>query len=103
MSVPQGVAWVKECIDQLLPVAREHDIILGLENHYKDGYWRYPEFAQRMDVFLQVLDAIPERALRRAVRPVQRHRGGRRPRRTAAAGGGPRSACTPATATWPQA
>ncbi|MEZ4611833.1 MAG: hypothetical protein R2838_16590 [Caldilineaceae bacterium] len=25
--------------------AREHDIILGLENHYKDGYWRYPEFA----------------------------------------------------------
>ncbi|MCB9159617.1 MAG: sugar phosphate isomerase/epimerase [Caldilineaceae bacterium] len=62
VSVPQGVAWVKECIDQLLPVAREHDIILGLENHYKDGYWRYPEFAQRMDVFLQVLDAIPERA-----------------------------------------
>ena len=62
VSVDQGVAWVKECIDQLLPVAREYDIILGLENHYKDGYWRYPEFAQRMDVFLQVLDAIPERA-----------------------------------------
>ena len=61
VSVDQGVAWVKECIDQLLPVAREYDIILGLENHYKDGYWRYPEFAQRMDVFLQVLDAIPER------------------------------------------
>lgn len=62
VSVDQGVAWVKECIDQLLPVAREYDIVLGLENHYKDGYWRYPEFAQRMDVFLKVLDAIPERA-----------------------------------------
>jgi sugar phosphate isomerase/epimerase len=61
VSVDQGVAWVKECIDQLLPVAREYDIVLGLENHYKDGYWRYPEFAQRMDVFLKVLDAIPER------------------------------------------
>ena len=61
VSVAQGIAWVKDAIDQLLPVAREYDIVLGLENHYKDGYWRYPEFAQRMDVFLQVLEAIPER------------------------------------------
>jgi sugar phosphate isomerase/epimerase len=61
VSVEQGVEWVKECIEAVLPVARECDIILGLENHYKDGYWRYPEFAQRMDVFLKVLDAIPER------------------------------------------
>ena len=61
VSVTQGIAWVKDAIDQLLPVAREYDIVLGLENHYKDGYWRYPEFAQRMDVFLQVLEAIPER------------------------------------------
>ena len=50
-----------ECIEQVLPVAREHNIILGLENHYKDGFWRYPEFAQKMDVFLELLNAIPER------------------------------------------
>ena len=31
-------------------LAREHDIILGLENHYKDGYWEYPEFAQISDL-----------------------------------------------------
>jgi sugar phosphate isomerase/epimerase len=61
VSVAQGVAWVREAMDELLPVAREYDVVLGLENHYKDGHWRYPEFAQRMDVFLQVLDAIPER------------------------------------------
>jgi sugar phosphate isomerase/epimerase len=61
VSVEQGVAWVKESIEELLPVAREYDIILGLENHYKDGHWLYPEFAQRMDVFLKVLEAIPER------------------------------------------
>ena len=36
-----------------LPAAREHDIVLGLENHYKDGFWKYPEFAQKMDVFLE--------------------------------------------------
>jgi sugar phosphate isomerase/epimerase len=57
----QGLAWVVECIQALLPVAREHDIVLGLENHYKDGFWRHPEFAQKRDVFLDLLGRIPER------------------------------------------
>lgn len=57
----QGLEWVVECIEQVLAVAREHDIILGLENHYKDGFWKYPEFAQKQDVFLELLSAIPER------------------------------------------
>jgi len=61
VSRKQGIEWVVECIEQLLPVAREYGIILGLENHYKDGFWRYPEFAQKMDVFLELLAAIPER------------------------------------------
>ncbi len=61
VSREQGLEWVVECIEQLLPVARENGVILGLENHYKDGFWRYPEFAQKMDVFLELLDAIPER------------------------------------------
>ena len=51
----QGMAWVVECIEQVLPVAREQSIVLGLENHYKDGFWQYPEFAQKMDVFLELL------------------------------------------------
>lgn len=61
VSRGQGLAWVVECIEQLIPTAREHKIVLGLENHYKDGFWQYPEFAQKMDVFLEVLNAIPER------------------------------------------
>jgi len=61
VELEQGIAWVVDCIQQLLPVAREWDVILGLENHYKDGFWRYPEFAQKKDVFLSLLDAIPER------------------------------------------
>ncbi len=32
---------------------------LGLENHYKDGFWKYPEFAQKQDVFLALLDGHP--------------------------------------------
>jgi sugar phosphate isomerase/epimerase len=61
VSREQGLEWVIACIDSLLPVAREHDIVLGLENHYKDGFWRYPEFAQKKDVFLELLNAIPDR------------------------------------------
>lgn len=57
----QGIAWVVEAIEALLPVAREQGVILGLENHYKDGFWTYPEFAQKQDVFLELLAAIPER------------------------------------------
>ncbi len=61
ISREQGIEWVVECIEAVLPVAREQGIILGLENHYKDGFWRYPEFAQKMDVFLELLENIPER------------------------------------------
>jgi sugar phosphate isomerase/epimerase len=61
VSVEQGVEWVIDCITQLLPVAREHDIVLGMENHFKDGYWKYPEFAQKQGVFLRIVRAIPDR------------------------------------------
>jgi sugar phosphate isomerase/epimerase len=61
VSREQGLAWVVECIEQVLPAARELDIVLGLENHYKDGFWKHPEFAQKKDVFLELLNAVPER------------------------------------------
>ena len=35
--------------------------ILAMENHYKDGYWRYPEFAQSPDIFCDILDRIDDR------------------------------------------
>lgn len=58
VSREQGIAWVRNAIHELLPVAEEHDVILTLENHYKDGYWDYPEFAQKQDLFLELLDAV---------------------------------------------
>jgi sugar phosphate isomerase/epimerase len=57
----QGLEWVAGCLTQAITVAREHDVILGLENHYKDSFWKYPEFAQKMDVFLTLLAMIPDR------------------------------------------
>jgi sugar phosphate isomerase/epimerase len=61
VSWEQGRDWVLGAIHQLLPVAREHNIILGMENHYKDGFWTYPEFAQKMDRFTTIIDAIADR------------------------------------------
>jgi sugar phosphate isomerase/epimerase len=61
VSRKQGLEWVAECIQKVLPVAREHDIVLGLENHYKDGFWKYPEFAQKKDVFLELVASISDR------------------------------------------
>jgi sugar phosphate isomerase/epimerase len=57
----QGLEWVVGCINQVLPVAREEGVILGLENHYKDSFWKYPEFAQKKDMFLDLVNAIPDR------------------------------------------
>jgi sugar phosphate isomerase/epimerase len=61
VSQDQGLEWCAECISAVLPVARECDVILGLENHYKDGFWKYPEFAQKKDVFLSLVNSITDR------------------------------------------
>ncbi len=61
ISREQGLTWVVDCINEVLPVACEYDIVLGIENHYKDGFWKYPEFAQKMDVFLELVASISDR------------------------------------------
>jgi len=60
ISRADGVKVAAECITSLLPDATRCGVVLNLENHYKDGYWQFPEFAQRMDVFLELLAAIPK-------------------------------------------
>jgi len=60
VPVAQGIAWVKECILESIVYAEKRGIILNLENHYKDHTWLYPEFAQKREIFLEVLAAIPE-------------------------------------------
>jgi sugar phosphate isomerase/epimerase len=59
ISREQGMKWVQESILELIPFAETNRVSLVLENHYKDGFWEYPEFAQRMDDFLELLEAIP--------------------------------------------
>lgn len=54
----KGVAQVVRVIKSLLPFAAEHGVVLNMENHYKDNYWKYPEFAQKMDVFVEIVEQI---------------------------------------------
>jgi sugar phosphate isomerase/epimerase len=58
LSRQEGVAQVVRVIKSLLPFAEEHGVILNMENHYKDNYWKYPEFAQKLDVFCDIVDQI---------------------------------------------
>jgi len=54
----EGIRWTVASIRELLPYAESRGIILAMENHYKDGYWLYREFAQRMDLFLEIVNQI---------------------------------------------
>jgi sugar phosphate isomerase/epimerase len=54
-----GLEWSSAAIRECITAAEPLGVVLGLENHYKDGHWLYPEFAQKMDVFLDLLDRIP--------------------------------------------
>ena len=54
----EGIDWVVECITTLLPYAEERGVVLAMENHFKDNYWQYPEFAQRMEVFCEIVERI---------------------------------------------
>jgi sugar phosphate isomerase/epimerase len=58
VSREAGVAQVVRVIKGLMPFAEEHGVVLNMENHYKDNYWKYPEFAQKMDVFCDIVDQI---------------------------------------------
>jgi sugar phosphate isomerase/epimerase len=58
LSIDEGVRLAAESIVACLPYAADRGITLIIENHYKDDFWEYPEFAQKMDVFCQLVDAI---------------------------------------------
>ncbi|MCC6727799.1 MAG: sugar phosphate isomerase/epimerase [Chthonomonadales bacterium] len=54
----EGIGWVVECIEALLPHAARRGVVLALENHFRDNYWTYPEFAQRADRFRAIVERI---------------------------------------------
>ena len=58
VSREQGVAWVVEAIYGAVArcgPARRHP---GAGEPLQGRLWRYPEFAQKQDVFLEIVNAI---------------------------------------------
>jgi sugar phosphate isomerase/epimerase len=60
VSRPDGIQRTVDCILRSIDYAAKRDVVLTLENHYKVGDWKFPEFAQQPDVFLEILEQIPE-------------------------------------------
>jgi sugar phosphate isomerase/epimerase len=58
VSRKEGVQWVVSCIRESLEYAAKREVVLIMENHYKDNYWHYPEFAQKREIFLEIVDQI---------------------------------------------
>ena len=47
LSRAEGIELAAASIQACLPFAADHGVTLIIENHYKDGYWQYAEFAQK--------------------------------------------------------
>jgi len=60
LSVDEGVRLAAESIRACLPHAAAKGVTLILENHYKDDFWQYPEFAQKLEVFSALVAAIDD-------------------------------------------
>ena len=58
VSRAEGIQYAVECIEACIPHAASHGITLIIENHYKDNYWQFPEFAQKADVFCELVERI---------------------------------------------
>ena len=54
----EGIDRTVDGLLRSLEHAERRDVVLCLENHYKDGTWLYPEFAQAEDVYLEILDRV---------------------------------------------
>lgn len=58
LTTAQGIRLAAESIEKCLPYAADRGVTLIIENHYKDDFWEFPEFAQKMDVFCDLVAAI---------------------------------------------
>jgi sugar phosphate isomerase/epimerase len=54
----RGIELVAQSIEACLPEAERSGVTLIIENHYKDDFWSYPEFAQKMDVFCELVERV---------------------------------------------
>ena len=62
ITYEEGMKYVVDSINACIPTAEKYGITLILENHYKDDFWTEPEFAQMMDVFVDLVNRIESKS-----------------------------------------
>lgn len=58
VSLEDGLNFAAQSIEACLPYAESKNVTLIIENHYKDDFWSYPEFAQKKEVFAELVNRI---------------------------------------------
>ena len=64
LDAEKALGWVIEALTSLVRDAEAAGVVLVIENHYKDGLWLYPEFAQGHARYLAILHAVDSPWLR---------------------------------------
>lgn len=59
-----GISWVVEGFQRALDVADRFGVTLAYENHTKGAPWKYWDFSQPSEIFLEILDHFADTDLR---------------------------------------
>jgi len=53
-----GLESVVDCFEEALAYARGKDLALAFENHYKNFFWEYPDFAMEDRIYLPIVERM---------------------------------------------
>lgn len=60
----QGIAWAVEGLAAAVDYAQPRGVWVAYEDHFKDFFWEQPDFSQRGEVFLEIVDRLRDTALK---------------------------------------
>jgi len=60
----RGTSWAVEGFRRLVEYAELKGVWIAYENHYKDYFWKQPDFSQRSAVFLDILEELRDTPLK---------------------------------------
>jgi sugar phosphate isomerase/epimerase len=64
VSRKEGVAWACEGLKASVDYAIGRHVWVAYEDHYKDYFWERPDFSQRGEIFLEIVDRLRDTALK---------------------------------------
>lgn len=64
ISHEQGVIWAAEGLRAAVEYAERRGVWVAYEDHYKDYFWERPDFSQRGEIFLEIIDRLRETPLK---------------------------------------